>query len=473
MNLSEIKKYLILRDATIGDAMKTIDQSGISVAFVVNEDKKLCGVISDGDIRRALLSGSHVGSRLSNVMNKKFVFAKEGEDYPRMVHKIHGHIKIVPIIDKNGCVTDFIGFDKQARIPVASPSLLGNEFSYLTDAFLSTWISSTGQYITRFENEFAKFCGCKYGVAVSNGTVALHLSLVALGVGRGDEVIVPDLTFAASANAVLHAGAKPVLVDVDKNYWTIDPKEIEKAITPRTKAIMPVHIYGQPCDMDKISKIAKKHKLLVVEDCAEAHGAKFGNRRVGSLGAVGCFSFYANKVITTGEGGMCVTNSLELYEKMKSLRDHGMSKEKKYWHDEVGFNYRMTNIQAAIGCAQLERIENNLKMRKILENRYRKILAEFNFIKFPKDAPKRSRIVWLACALITNGKRDKLLSEFSRRNIDARPFFYSLGDMPLYKKFVFSNANSKNISALGMNLPTQNNLNDRELDRVRDAVRNI
>lgn len=303
----EIKKCLISRGASIYEAMRVIEKGAIGVAFVVDSNNKLCGVISDGDIRRVLLAGHHMRSKINQVINKKFIYAKQNDDYSEIINKLHDYIKIIPIVDKNKQVVDFIGCDKNARIPVASPSLMGNEYSYLTDAFLSTWISSTGQYITRFEREFSEFCNRKHGVAVSNGTAALHLALVALGIGPGDEVIVPDFTFAASANAVLHSGAKPVLVDVNLEYWTIDPSEVEKAITPRTKAIMPVHIYGQPCDMNAIMKIAKKHRLFVVEDCAEAHGAEFNGKKVGSFGDVGCFSFFANKVITTGEGGMCVT----------------------------------------------------------------------------------------------------------------------------------------------------------------------
>lgn len=469
--MTKIDKYLISREASIYEAMRVIEKGAIGVAFLVNSGNKLCGVISDGDIRRALLAGHHMNSRVSKVMNKKYVYARQNDDYSKIVNKLHDYIKVVPIVDRNKQVVDFVGCDKNARIPVASPSLMGNEYSYLTDAFLSTWISSTGVYINRFEREFSKFCSRKNGVATSNGTAALHLALVALGVGPGDEVIVPDFTFAASANAVLHAGAKPILVDVERDYWTIDPLEIEKAITPKTKAIMPVHIYGQPCNMAEIMKIAKKHKLFVVEDCAEAHGAEFNGRKVGSFGDIGCFSFFANKVITTGEGGMCVTNSEKLNRRMRVLRDHGMSLSKKYWHDEVGFNYRMTNMQAAVGCAQLERIDENLRRRRNLENRYKKVLSKFDFVKFQKDRSRGKRITWLVSVLVGGKRREKLLDKLASQKIDSRPFFYSLGKIPLYKKYLFSNKNSMDISAAGINLPTQNNLNEKELDRITNAIK--
>jgi perosamine synthetase len=338
------------------------------------------------------------------------------------------------------------------------------------DAFLSTWISSSGEYIKKFEDQFSTYSDCNYGVAVSNGTVALHLALVTLGIGSGDEVIVPDLTFAATINTVLHANATPVIVDIEKNSWCIDPKEIEKAITPRTKAIVPVHLYGQPCDMDAIMKIAKKHGLFVVEDCAEAHGARYKGKKAGSFGDIGCFSFYGNKVITTGEGGMCVTNNPGLDEKMRVLRDHGMSKTKKYWHEYIGYNYRMTNLQAAIGLAQLERIDEIHKDRERIESSYLKELSALKGLEFQKsDLRHRNKITWLVCALIKKN-RDKYLLKLQQNGIEVRPFFYSLGDMELYSKYVFSNKVSKEISAMGINFPTNNTVNKRVLKKISQIL---
>jgi len=241
-------------------------------------------------------------------------------------------------------------------IPIAEPLFEGNELKYLTDCIESGWVSSAGKYVQQFENEFGEYIGCKYGVAVHTGTAALHLALAALGVGPGDEVVIPTLTFAATANAVLYTGAKPILVDVEEETWNLDPDLIEKNITEQTKAIIPVHLYGFPCDMDKILEIAEKYNVNIVEDAAEAHGAEYKGKKVGGIGTVGCFSFFANKIITSGEGGICVCNESDIVEKIETLRDHGMKKDKKYWHDEVGFNYRMTNLQAAVCVAQLERI---------------------------------------------------------------------------------------------------------------------
>ncbi|NQU99168.1 MAG: DegT/DnrJ/EryC1/StrS aminotransferase family protein, partial [Parcubacteria group bacterium] len=242
-------------------------------------------------------------------------------------------------------------------IQVSKPSLGREELNNVMEAIKSSWISSKGKFITEFEENFAEYCGVKYGIATANGTVALHLALKALKISKGDEVIVPDLTFIATANVVTYCNAKPIFIDSNPDYWCIDPEKIEEKITTKTKAIIPVHLYGHPCDMDAITKIAKKYGLYVIEDAAEAHGAGYKGKKVGSFGDISCFSFYGNKIITTGEGGMCLTNNQKLAERMKILRDHGMSPDKRYWYDVIGFNYRMTNIQAAIGVAQLKKID--------------------------------------------------------------------------------------------------------------------
>ena len=251
-------------------------------------------------------------------------------------------------------------------IPVSQPSIGDKEVTYVSEAVRSGWVSSLGRYIEDFEKQFAAYCGSRYALTTSNGTTGLHLALMAAGVKSGDEVIVPDLTFIATANAVAYIGAKPVLVDVDSETLCISTVAIERAITQRSRAIVPVHLYGHPADMDAINAIAKRHGLIVVEDAAEAHGAEYKGKRVGSFGLCGVFSFYGNKIITSGEGGMITTDNEVLYITAKRLRDHAMSPSRRYWHEEIGYNYRMTNMQAALGLAQLERIEEFLtKRRKI------------------------------------------------------------------------------------------------------------
>src|SRR6266849_8650115 len=242
------------------------------------------------------------------------------------------------------------------RIPVAAPSIGEEEMANVMEAMRSGWISSLGAFIGQFERDFAAVCGVAHGVAVANGTTALHLALVAAGVGPGDEVIIPSLTFVATANVVHYCGATPMFADSDPETWQLDPAKLEARITPRTRAIIPVHLYGHPCDMDAILELSARRGLAVVEDAAEAHGAEYRGRRVGAVGTVGCFSFYGNKIITTGEGGMCVTDDAALAERLRLLRDHGMDPKRPYWHEVVGYNYRMTNLQAAVGVAQVKRL---------------------------------------------------------------------------------------------------------------------
>lgn len=453
------------------DALKIINDNGKGIVFIVDDSNNVCGVLTDGDIRSGLLKGYDLKEPVKNLMNADFVYAFNDQSANEIIAKTSEKIKIIPILNKDFKYIDLFEYSSRVYIPIANPKFGGNELKYLTDAFLSTWISSKGKYLDLFESEYAKFCECDYGISVSNGTAALHLALLALSIGEGDEVIVPNLTFAAAINTVLHANASPVIVDVEKDSWCISPEEIEKAITPKTKAIMAVHLYGQPCDMEQIGRIAHDHRLFVIEDCAEAHGATFEGKKVGSMGDVGCFSFYGNKIITTGEGGMCVTKSPELDAKIRVLRDHGMSKTKRYWHDKVGYNYRMTNLQAAIGLAQLERIEEILNERSVLENKYRETLKEVDIIEFQcSDLSGRKKITWLVSALLKLGNRDKLLKHLSSMGIDSRPFFYPLSEMDIYKKYLFSNVNSIDISKKGFNFPTSHSVNQDVLAKIKASL---
>jgi perosamine synthetase len=452
--MSLLTKLSCNSGGTLIDAWKTINENTKGTVFIINDENILQGILTDGDIRRYLLSGGRLESGIEDVMNRNFSYGNLTESHESLLKKLNDRVKIIPIVDNSFKLVDYVEYRANFYIPVAMPDLKGNEFNYLADAFLSTWISSTGEYIQRFEKQFSVFCDSEYGVAVSNGTVAIHLALTALGVGQGDEVIIPDLTFAATINAVLLANAIPVIVDINSDDWNISPSEIQKAITSKTKAIIPVHLYGQPCDMDQIMKIAKENNLYVIEDCAEAHGAKYKGRKVGSFGEIACFSFFGNKVITTGEGGMCVTNSAALDTRMRILRDHGMSKTKKYWHEMVGFNYRMTNLQAAIGLAQLERIDEILNWRRHLENDYRVKFEKLNGVEFQNILQDRDKITWLVSILVDSAKRDNILNSLKSVNIDARPFFYSLGIMEIYQKYLFSNKQSLLVSERGINLPT-------------------
>lgn len=450
------RNLLVGRQNTILEAMFKINKNTKGVVFVEDENKRLCGVFTDGDLRRAILHGAELSDSLEGFLHKDFAFVHEKVSLADAFSQLNSRIRILPVVNDDMRVVDCYEYTAAIRIPVAEPFLRENEFKYATEAILSTWISSKGKYIPAFEESFSSYCGTKYGVATSNGTTALHLALVALGIGQGDEVIVPNLTFAATINVVLHAGATPVLVDVEEDSWCVSPQAIKAAITERTKAIIPVHLYGQPCDMESIMEIARSHRLYVIEDCAEAHGAEFKGQKVGSFGDVGCFSFFGNKVITTGEGGMCLTDNPDLAERMRLYRDHGMSRERRYWHDVVGYNYRMTNIQAAIGVAQVERIDNLLAKRAKVEQNYKSALEGIPRLRLQReDLLGRKKITWLVSILTEPEMRDVIMKKLEDNRVDVRPFFYPLSSMDIYKPFVRKPMPvSERISACGINLPT-------------------
>jgi perosamine synthetase len=361
-------------------------------------------------------------------------------------------------------------------IPVSEPCLNGNEMKYLEDCVRSGWVSSLGKYITTFEQGFADFCGVKHSVAVSNGTVALHLALVALGIGPGDEVITPTLSFIATANAVHYTNAEVVFADCERETWNIDPNDIEKRITARTKAIIPVHLYGHPADMDPILDIARKHNLLVIEDASEAHGALYKGKCVGSLGKAGTFSFYGNKIITTGEGGIVTTDDDELDTKLRFLRDHAMSAEKRYWHNEIGFNYRMTNLQAALGVAQMEQIEKFIERKRQIAARYILNLQDLSNITLPPEADWAHSVYWMFSILLNPDfpmPRDEFLKQLKAAGVDNRPFFYPIHQMPPYAGDNGTFPIADDLSKHGLNLPSAVTLSDAEIDSICEIIHSL
>ncbi|MGO8762381.1 MAG: DegT/DnrJ/EryC1/StrS family aminotransferase [Desulfobaccales bacterium] len=357
-------------------------------------------------------------------------------------------------------------------ISISSPSITQKEIDFVKDAVESGWVSSLGKYIKIFEDKFAEFCGTKYALATSNGTAALHLAVALLGIKEGDEVIIPDLTFIATANAVSYTGARPVCADIEAETWCIDPKSIRKKITERTKAIIPVHLYGHPADMDGIMDLAKEYKLYVIEDASEAHGARYKNRMVGSIGDLGVFSFYGNKIMTTGEGGMITTNNPAFYEKAAFLRDHAMSKDKRYWHPEIGFNYRLTNLQAALGVAQLERIDELIDKKRRIFKWYEQSLKGLNGIKLNPQKDWAENVYWMICLLLEesiSGKRESLMQKLKQKGIDSRPFFYPISLMPMYKSEEI-NQIAYSVSRRGLNLPSGVGLTRDEVQYIAQAI---
>ena len=360
-------------------------------------------------------------------------------------------------------------------IPVCEPLLNGNEERYVVDCLRSGWVSSAGEYVDRFEKAFADYCGCVCGVSTTSGTTALHLALASLGIGEGDEVIVPTLTIASCAFAVLYTGARPVFVDCDPVTFNMDPELAQKAVTDRTRAIMPVHLYGHPCDMDEIGRIARDNRLFLVEDAAEAHGAEYKGRRVGGFGEIGCFSFFANKVITTGEGGMLVMNDPALAGTARRLKNLAHS-QVRFLHHEIGFNYRMTNIQAAIGLAQLERIDMYLEKRRKNAERYTTQLAKIDGITTPMELPYARNSFWMYAILLeSREKRDGLMRHLAQKEIGSRTFFIPLHQQPILKQYTRGDfcefPVADDVSARGMYLPSGTGLTVKEIDAVCDAVK--
>ncbi len=358
-------------------------------------------------------------------------------------------------------------------VPVAKPSLHGNEKKYVQDCLESGWISSAGQYIERFENAFAEYCGVKHAAACCNGTVALHLALLVAGVGANDEVIVPTLTYIATANAVRYCGAIPVLVDSEPSTMSLDINATRAAITPRTKAIIAVHLYGHPADMAALRTISQEHNVVLIEDAAEAHGAEQNGVRSGALGELATFSFFGNKVITTGEGGMVTTNDAYLDRQIRLLRGQGQDPNRRYWFPVVGYNYRMTNIEAAIGLAQLEDIEWHLGHRRRVAAAYNEAFAGLTeHVQLPVELPGYKNSFWLYTIVVKDcsaQQRDELATELAAAGFETRPVFYPMHVLPPYKTSD-SFPIADRLSAGGLNLPTHAEVSGSHTEKIAEVV---
>ena len=356
------------------------------------------------------------------------------------------------------------------KYPVYIPSLDGNERKYVDECIDTTWISSRGHFVTDFEKAFASYIGMNYATGVCNGTVAIHLAMVALGIKPGDEVIVPTFTYVASANPILMVGATPVFVDSRKDSWQMDPEDVKRKITDKTKAIVAVHLYGHPCDMDAIMAIAKEHNILVIEDCAEAIGSEYKGKKIGSFGDVACFSFFGNKTITCGEGGMVMCNDEHLYDLLCHYKAQGVSKTREYWHDVVGYNYRMTNIQAAIGLAQLEKIDEKVAKKIKLGEWYQKHLADTPLV-FHKPLPNVVHTYWMCSVLAKDADdRVKLRNYLAENGVETRPAFPTIHEMPMYN-IAEDFPVGKDLSERGINLPSYPALEEKDIIFICDIIK--
>lgn len=368
-----------------------------------------------------------------------------------------------------------------AFIPVCEPMLAGNELKYVTEAVSTGWISSSGKYVTEFEKQFAEYCGCKYGIAVCNGTIALHLALIGLGIGKGDEVIVPTFTMIASAFAVCYTGAKPVFVDADKDTWNIDVKKIEEKITSKTKAIMPVHIFGKMCDMDAIHALAKKYNLYVLEDAAEAHGASYHGVKAGASSDIAAFSFFANKNITTGEGGMVVTNNKDFYDRARYFKNvcFPLDGPRNYQHEDIGYNYRMSNVVAAIGLAQVEKADDYKGMRIRNHQLYKKYLSGVPGIFFQSEPYKDCVDVCWMNTIVINSKeyghtKDELIAYLKENEIDTRLLFTGMHKQKALQDFGCDCSGDYPVcewlTENGFYLPSASSLTKDQIKKICDVI---
>jgi len=355
-------------------------------------------------------------------------------------------------------------------IPVSAPALVGNEKAYVMDCLETSWISSNGKYIELFETAFAGFSGTRHALSCCNGTVALHLALLALGVQPGDEVLVPTLTYVATANAVAYCGARPVLIDSEAESWNMDPERLEEAITARTRGIVVVHLYGHPADMDAILDVARRHGLFVVEDAAEAHGACYKGRQVGAFGDIATFSFYGNKIISTGEGGMVCTNDDALAQRVRLYKGQGQDPARRFWFPQVGYNYRMTNIEAAIGLAQLEQVDWHIARRRIVAGWYRQRLQGWPGIVFSPEKADVQNVYWLSSVLLPpEVDRDAVMQRMLASGVETRPFFYPMHVMPVYRQ-ERAYPVAERLARCGINLPSYALLQEEQVATVVEAL---
>ncbi|KEH98038.1 LegC family aminotransferase [Clostridium massiliodielmoense] len=364
-------------------------------------------------------------------------------------------------------------------IPLCIPEIRGNEWKYVKECIDTNWVSSVGSYVNLFEEKFGEYLGTSSAVVTVNGTAAIELALLTVGIGRGDEVIVPSMTFISPVNTVRYVGATPVFCDVCRDTFVMDAEKIEELITPKTKAILPVHIYGHPVDMDKVIEIAKKHNLYVIEDATEALGSKYKGRNLGAIGDIGAFSFNGNKLITTGAGGMLVTNNEEYGKRAKflSTQTKVVLENKAFYHPEVGYNFRMPNLLAAFGVAQLENADDYLKVKKKNANYYNDLLKDVKGITLSIQKEWAENCYWLYSILVEDDyklTRDELIKELDKNGIESRPFFMPVHNMPPYRDCIHGDMSiTEDISSRGINLPSSVSLTEENIEFICSIIKNI
>jgi perosamine synthetase len=425
--------------------MRKINNNTMSFCLV-EKNQKILSIITDGDIRRYITQGGSLKDKVLIASNKKFYFLNKEKIIKNnfnIKNYFKNQIKYIPVLDEQKKLFKIFFKGSSISTSLVEPYFKGNEHKYLSDCIKTNWISSQGKYVTKFEDKFKEIFKTKNNLTTTNGTNALHLILSTLGIGKGDEVLVPDYTFIGSVNPIIYNNAMPKLIDIDKNFG-IDPEKIKENLNKNVKAIIVVHLFGVPANINEIKKIAQKNKIFLIEDCAEAIGSYVNNVHVGNFGDAAMFSFFGNKTITTGEGGMACFKQKKHFNKAKLLRGHGMSEKKRYWHDIIGYNYRMTNIQAAIGLAQLENYKNIIKKKIDLSKIYNKILKKNNFIELLPILKNQINSYWFYVIQIRDTKKFKtsnLIKYLKNQGVEARRSFYPIHRMDKYKRYATKNIN--------------------------------
>jgi perosamine synthetase len=479
----KINSIILRENNTIREAMECINKSGLRIVLVVDKNKRLLGMATDGDIRRALLSEKDFSSPIKNIMVTKPITAQEGTPATKLLETmLEKGIQEIPIINREGKVVDISLLRELKSIPLSSPDITHKEVE-LINQVLATPYLSIGPKVKEFEQKIASYIGTKYAVAVNSGTSGLHLCIRSLDIKDGDEVITTPFSFIASANCMLFERAKPVFVDIDENTLCIDTNKIEEKITSKTKAILPVHIFGHPCDMDKILEIAQKYNLSVIEDACEALGAEYKGKKVGSFGKMAVFSFYPNKPLTTSEGGVIVTDDEKIAKLCQSMRNQGRDEDGGWlYHKILGYNYRMPELCAALGVAQMERVNEILEKRQKVAELYNKKLNKIKGLKIPYVAPnvKMSWFVYvirLDSEKFSREDRDKIISELENRGINCRDYFPPIHLEPFYvemfghKRGDFPITEKTSDSTIA--LPFYNNLTEEEVDYICNSLEKI
>ena len=468
------------KEATIRQAMEKINQNCLGVVFIL-DGGLLLGAVTDGDFRRLVLTGAiDLEASVEGLMNESpatlSVGAGAEETFRALSDGLERGKKVFPRVDLDGSVKGFSYREDWGLLPVAEPSLTGNEASYILQCIENNWVSSSGPFVAQFERAFAEFTGLKNPVAASNGTVALTLAMQALKMPPGSNVIVPSSTFAATANAVIAAGGIPVFSDVDPETWGLSPELVEPLISPETWGIIPVHLYGNPCDVGGLRRLADTHGLAIIEDCAEAIGTSVGGRHVGATAQAATFSFFGNKTITTGEGGMVFFQDQGTQELARQLRSHGMSPSRRYWHDQVGNNFRMTNVQAAIGVAQVERAGYLVERKREIGSLYRDGVEDIPGVSMMPASPFGQGSFWLVTLVLDEdvaNKRDVLMELMAADGIQTRIAFPALHNMPAFENFPRSTEFkvSQSIEERGLSLPNTPMMSDGDVEYILSCLK--